>query len=99
MAAQRSADAVEQVPRLSTILHLVASRRDGQRIGRQHLAQACECSVRTVGRAVRLLHEAKIPIDHDGAAQTYALPDKGWALTTTALTGSDVLALGWLGHS
>src|SRR5579871_3018589 len=92
-SSDKSSDAVEQVLRLFTILHLVASRRDGQRIGRAQLARACECDIRTVIRAFILLREAQIPLDYDDVARTYTLPDKGWALTTSTLTASDVLAL------
>jgi predicted DNA-binding transcriptional regulator YafY len=92
-SADKSSDALEQVLRLFTILHLVTSRRDGQRISRAHLARACECSTKTVSRAVKLLREAQIPIDYDEVTRTYKMLDKGWALTTSALSASDVLAL------
>jgi predicted DNA-binding transcriptional regulator YafY len=92
MATRKPSDPVERALRLFTILQLLAARRPGQRFGRADLALACECSVKTIGRELLIL-KSHIPLDYDPVAKTYGLPDKGWALTTSALNGSDVLIL------
>ncbi len=86
-------DPITRVLRLFTILHLVAARQGGKRLSRDYLAQACECSPKTISRDIQLLQFAHIPIDYDRAAKTYSLPEKGWSLAAAGLTATDVLAL------
>jgi predicted DNA-binding transcriptional regulator YafY len=91
--ADSDTDPVARVLRLFTILQLVTSRRAGHPLGRPALADACECSIKSVGRAIGMLKAAHIPLEYDAKERAYTLPDKGWTLTTSALTASNVLAL------
>lgn len=91
--AALSRDPVARVLRLFTLLNLIASRLPGRRLGRKELAQACECSVKTIARDLELLQAARIPLEYDKAERAFFLPDKGWAITTSFLSASDVTAL------
>lgn len=82
--------------RFFTILHLVASRRSGAKIGRATLAHACECTPKTIQRDIDDLRAAFIPIEYDPSERTYFLPEKGWKLSLVTLTTSDAMALALL---
>lgn len=84
---------VSQVLRLFTILHLVATRRPEKRLGRQHLAHACDCSTRTVGRDLALLQSANIPLTYNATERTFCLPEKTWCLSFQVMTQADALGL------
>jgi hypothetical protein len=68
----------------------------GSPSGRQELAAACGCEVRTVQRDLALLAEAGIPIEYDVRRKTYRLPEKGWTFPVASLTAEDALALALL---
>jgi predicted DNA-binding transcriptional regulator YafY len=91
-----SVEPVVQALRLFTILRLTAARRPGRRISKQVLAEACECSTKTIQRDLRLLEAAQIPIDYDPVEHSYYLPDKGWSAPLVSLTARDALALAFL---
>ncbi len=86
-------DALAHVARLIKIVTLVRSRRDGERLGRAALAQACDCVPRTITRDLGLLWQAGIPIEYDPGRRTYLLPATGWVYPVAALTPEDALAL------
>ena len=82
--------------RLFKIVTLAASPSTGRLLGRRELAEACECTVRTVQRDLSLLAEAGIPIDYDARHRVYRLPEQGWSFPTASLTAADALALALL---
>ena len=86
-------DPLSQVVRMFTILHLVAARRQGQTITRNQLANACNCSIKTIQRDMNDLTLGSVPIFWDRSERSYVLPDKGWTLPTLLLTQQDALAL------
>jgi len=85
-------DALAHVARLIKIVTLVRSRREGERLGRAALAQACGCVARTITRDLGLLWQAGIPVEYDPARRTYTLPDEGWVYPVATLTPEDALA-------
>ena len=88
-------EALARVARLFKIVTLVSvPAANGQRLGRQELAAACGCEVRTVQRDLALLAEAGIPIDY--RRRSYRLPDGVWTFPIASLTAEDSLALALL---
>ena len=85
--------ALRATARLYQIITLVYSRA-GAPVGRDDLALACGCDVRTISRSVELLRGRGIPLEYDEDAHTYTLPAKGWAYPIAPLTPADALALG-----
>jgi predicted DNA-binding transcriptional regulator YafY len=96
--ASASSEALQRVARLFTIVTLVRSQTlrsqtPDRPLGRQALADACQCDIRTVQRDLRLLQEAGISIDYDPHCRSYVLPEKGWVFPVAPLTPEDALAL------
>ena len=91
--AFNSSEALQRVARLFKIVALVRSQPPGRPLGRQELADACECSTRTVQRDIRLLQEASIPIEYVESKRAYVLPEKDWVFPVASLTAEDALAL------
>ena len=92
---RKSSEALTRVARLFKIVSLV-SAGEGKVLGRQELAEACGCQVRTVQRDLSLLAEAGIPVDYDARCKAYRLPEKGWTFPVASLTAQDALALSLL---
>ncbi len=88
-----TSDALQRVARLFKLVTLVRSQTPGRPLGRSDLADACGCDVRTVGRDLRLLQDAGIPIAYDPGRRAYVLTEKGWAFPVAPLTPEDALAL------
>lgn len=86
-------DALSQLARLFTILNLISGRRPGRPLGRAALAAACECSLKTIERDLRLLESAHVPVDYDPQERAYVLPDKRAVSSLLTLTTTDALAL------
>lgn len=84
---------MSHVPQLLQIVMAVASRREGQRITRKDMADACGCKVRTIGRYLEQLRMVPIPLDWDPRRRSYVLPDDGWAVPLLRLKPRDVMAL------
>ncbi|HZO89350.1 MAG TPA: WYL domain-containing protein [Chthonomonadaceae bacterium] len=93
MATYYNSDAAARAARLFQIVTLVASRRPGERIGREQLAEACECTIKTIQRDIRCLQEAQVPLEYDVLARTYTLPVRGWAYPVVKMTATDAMAL------
>ena len=93
MAAYYNSDAPARAARLFTIVTIVASRRSGERIGREQLADACACTSKTIQRDVQCLQDAHIPLEWDPALRSYTLPDRGWVYPLVQMTASDAMAL------
>jgi predicted DNA-binding transcriptional regulator YafY len=93
LAAYYNSDAPARAARLFKIVTLVASRRSGERMGRETLAEACECTVKTIQRDIQCLQEADIPLEWDPNLRSYALPDRGWKFPLVQMTPTDVMAL------
>jgi predicted DNA-binding transcriptional regulator YafY len=91
-----SSDALARVARLFKIVTLVGAPEAGCPLGRQELAEACGCEVRTVQRDLALLGEAGIPIEYDVRRKTYRLLEQGWVFPVASLTARDALALALL---
>ena len=90
-------DALAKLARLFKIVTLVtAPAAKGQRLGRSALADACQCSPRTLQRDLALLAQAGIPVDYDAQTRRYRLLDTGWTFPLAALTPADALALALL---
>jgi predicted DNA-binding transcriptional regulator YafY len=60
MAAYYNSDAPARAARLFKIATLVASRRPGERIGREQLAAACDCTAKTIQRDIQCLQAASL---------------------------------------
>ena len=88
-----SSDALMRVARLFKIITMVTSQTAGRPLGREHLAEACGCSPRTIQRDTDLLQEAGIPLTYDATQRAYVLPEKGWTFPVVSLTAEDALAL------
>lgn len=93
MLAAAYPDALSQALRFFIILPMIANRRPERRITRQTLADACHCSIKTIGRDIIALQSLGIPLHYDAADRTYTLPEKGWNPITLTLTGTEVMAL------
>lgn len=93
MASYYNSDAPARAARLFKIVTLVAGRRVGERIGREQLASACECTVKTIQRDLQCLQEARIPLEWDTAGRTYTVPDRGWRFPVVMMTPGDAMAL------
>lgn len=91
--ASLHSDALQRVARLFKIVTCLRSQTPGRPLGRQALADACECDKRTIQRDLQLLQEADIYIEYDPRTRTYTLPEKGWVFPVSALTAEDALAL------
>lgn len=89
-------DALARVARLFKIITLVTSQTAGRSLGREQLAEACECSPRTIQRDTDLLQEAGIPLTYDAGQRAYVLPERGWTFPIAPLTSEDVLSLALL---
>jgi predicted DNA-binding transcriptional regulator YafY len=88
-----NSDAPGRAARLVKIVHLVASRRPGDRIGRERLARECECTVKTIQRDIQCLQSAHIPLEYDAESRSYTIGETGWSFSATGMTGTDVMAL------
>jgi len=93
VASYYNSDAPARAARLFKIVTLVAGRRPGERIGREQLAEACDCTVKTIQRDLQCLQEARIPLEYDANGRTYTLPDRGWRFPVVTMTPGDVMAL------
>jgi predicted DNA-binding transcriptional regulator YafY len=93
VAAYYNSDAPARAARLFKIVTLVASRRSGERIGREQLASACECTGKTIQRDIQCLQSAQIPLEYDPVARSYALPRRGWSYPLVQMTATDAMAL------
>jgi predicted DNA-binding transcriptional regulator YafY len=93
MASYYNSDAPARAARLFKIVTLVASRRAGERIGREQLAAACDCTPKTIQRDLQCLQEAQIPLDYDPVERSYTLPRRGWTFPVVRMTPTDVMAL------
>jgi predicted DNA-binding transcriptional regulator YafY len=93
VASYYNSDAPVRAARLFKIVTLVAGRRQGERIGREQLASACECTVKTIQRDLQCLQEARIPLEYDLNGRTYTLPDRGWRFPVATMTPGDAMAL------
>ncbi len=90
----KSSDALLRVARLFKIITLVRSHASALPLGRATLAEACQCTERTITRDLDLLAEAHIPITFDRARRAYTLPEKSkWVFPIAELTPEDALAL------
>lgn len=86
-------DALEHVRRLFRIIDALTGRTDRNPLGRQSLADLCECSVRSIQRDMELLQEFGVPVYYDLSAKTYRLTDPHWTFPLVALNAQDALAL------
>jgi predicted DNA-binding transcriptional regulator YafY len=93
MAAYYNSDAPARAARLFKIVTLIASRRSGERIGREQLAGACDCTVKTIQRDLLCLQEATVPIEYDPLARSYVLAERGWKYPLVQMTATDAMAL------
>jgi len=96
--ARRSqqSNAYQRAIRLFRILTLVVNRRPDQPLGRDHLARACACNVRTISRDLDHLIPY-VPITWDDDQDAYVLLQKDWRLPPVVeLTLEDALALALL---
>jgi predicted DNA-binding transcriptional regulator YafY len=93
MAAYYNSDAPARAARLFKIATLVASRRPGERIGREQLAAACDCTPKTIQRDIQCLQAAAIPLEYDTAERSYTLCERGWAYPLVRMTANDAMAL------
>ncbi len=93
MATYYNSDAAVRAARLFKIVTLIASRRPGERIGREQLAQACDCTVKTIQRDIQCLLDAHIPLEYDTITRTYTLPSRGWVYPVVQMTATDAMAL------
>jgi predicted DNA-binding transcriptional regulator YafY len=93
MATYYNSDAAVRAARLFKIVTLIASRRTGERIGREQLAAACDCTVKTIQRDIQCLLDAHIPIEYDPEIRSYTLPARGWVYPLAPMTATDVMAL------
>lgn len=91
--AYYNSDAPSRAARLFKIVTLVASRRPGERLGREQLADACECTSKTIQRDLQCLQDARIPIEYDPVERTYTLCDRGWTYPLVQMTATDAMAL------
>ncbi|MBW3624682.1 MAG: WYL domain-containing protein [Armatimonadetes bacterium] len=91
--AYYNSDAPARAARLFKIVTLVASRRPGERVGREQLADACACTSKTIQRDIQCLQDAHIPLDYDPAARTYLLSERGWNYPLVQMTATDAMAL------
>lgn len=89
-------EALARIARLFKIITLVTSQTAGRSLGREQLAEACGCSLRTIQRDTDLLQEAGIPLTYDAGQRAYVLLEKGWTFPIVPLTAEDVLALALL---
>lgn len=90
-------DALAKLARLFKIVTLVsAPAAKEQKLGRSALADACQCSSRTLQRDLALLAQAGIPVDYDPQTRRYRLSDTGWTFPLAALTPADAFALALL---
>jgi predicted DNA-binding transcriptional regulator YafY len=88
-----SSDPLTQVLRLFTILQLLGARRSGAPLGRQRLADACDCSVKTIARDMGRLLQLGIPIEYDPVERAYMLPEKSRVPMPVLMTATDAMAL------
>lgn len=86
-------EALAQLARLFTILHLVSARRAGRPLGRTALANACQCSTKTIDRDLKLLEAAHVPVRYERQERAYTLPDKSAVTSLVTMTPTDALAL------
>jgi predicted DNA-binding transcriptional regulator YafY len=93
VAAYHNSDAPARAARLFKIVTLVASRRSEERVGREQLAHACECTVKTIQRDIQCLQSAQIPLEYDPVARSYSLPRRGWSYPLVRMTATDLMAL------
>jgi predicted DNA-binding transcriptional regulator YafY len=93
VAAYYNSDAPARAARLFKIVTLIASRRSGERLGREKLAEACDCTIKTIQRDLQCLVAADIPIEWDANLRSYALPNRGWKFPLAQMTPTDVMAL------
>jgi predicted DNA-binding transcriptional regulator YafY len=93
MAAYYNSDAPARAARLFKIATLVASRRPGERIGREQLAAACDCTPKTIQRDIQCLQSAAIPLEYDTTERSYTLPARGWTYPLVQMTATDAMAL------
>lgn len=84
--------ALVRTARLLKLLTLLRSRQPKERLTREMLAEACECSVRTVQRDLNILCRYT-PAEYDPLQNTYTLPDTGWTYPIADWTLADALAL------
>lgn len=91
--AYYNSDTPARAARLFKIVTLVASRRPGERLGREQLAEACECTSKTIQRDIQCLQDAHIPIEYDTVGRTYTLCDRGWTYPLVQMTATDAMAL------
>lgn len=89
-------EALARVARLFKIITLVTSQTSGRPLGREHLANACGCSLRTIQRDTDLLQEAGIPLTYDAGLRMYVLTEKEWTFPVVRLMAEDALALALL---
>jgi len=84
---------MERAARIVTILNLVPEEPTGRRVGRQELADACECDVRTIQRTLVQMELYGLPIEYNAQHHTYLMVRKGMKLSALTLTITDILAL------
>ena len=86
-------DPLARALRYFKILLTIANRPDGKCLGREHLAAACGCDIKTIGRDLRSLKTSGIFVEYDRVERTYVLPDKGVSVLAATLTHTEVMAL------
>ncbi|MGO8669770.1 MAG: hypothetical protein ACLQVD_00035 [Capsulimonadaceae bacterium] len=89
----RTSDALTRLARLMKILTIVCSKGRSERVGRQDLADACGCDVRTIQRDIDVLNEGDAWVDYDRASHSYALLDSGRHYPIAEWTREDTMAM------